>query len=287
MLKPNLLNDIGFTPEQQRRYEVAYARAGELAESCAYGFMRGGEDWTAVLERLHGQSQLHEYTLDLLFVLSCTGYLFEDYRHRQLPEEVFLWTMQDIKCKADECEKAKQVFGTFVIRWYQRVLQMKIFGLGRLEFEITDKYTAHFDFEKHGVQEGQFMVACHIPSKGPLPQSAVRESYQRAYAFFQDRLTNGILPVFCSSWLLYPGYSRIFAENAPNIANFASDYEVFHIAKAEDFKDAWRVFGVGYEGEPSALPTDTRLQRAFVQHIASGGTFGHGVGVLMLNHQIF
>ena len=69
-----------------------------------------------------------------------------------------------------------------------------------------------------------------------------------------------------------------YLSNSP----FSGDFEIFRIDHSGKF-DEWRVFGKEYDIYKDVLPTDTRLQRNFVEYIKNGGTLGGGDGIILFN----
>ncbi len=126
------------------------------------------------------------------------------------------------------------------------------------------------------------MKSIHIPSSGePFNREARMDSYRQAYAFFKEELGGGPLFCVCHSWLLYPEYKKILKPGS-NIVDFQSDFDIIK-ADAEEFGDAWRVFGPQYTLPAADLPEDTSMRRAFKQHLLSGGTTGEGLGILIFD----
>ncbi len=288
MLKPNLLSDIAFDEEMQENYRKYTALVGDEIEAFAHRYMSLGADFKQTVAEMHDAlagKGVHEYTQDLLFVLSCTGYLYARYQAQGIDDVIFTDSMRDIKYKTDECRKCKGVFGIFVIGWYPTFFEMRNFALGRLQFEIAKSAVPCEVREGYVVRETDFCVYCHIPSGSPLLKEDVLRSYQAAYAFFRDRIDTetGVLPVYCNSWFFYPRYRDAFREGSKNIYRFISDYTVVKEVQTESFGDAWRVFGAPYSGNVSDLPCQTRLQRAFAEYIRGGGTFGVGIAVLLFD----
>ena len=151
--------------------------------------------------------------------------------------------------------------------------------------DISDQYNCGVyvvTVDDFTLNKGDFVLRCHIPSGGPLKPELCRESFQIAYEFFTDRLKDGILPIVCRSWLLYPDYTDVFGENS-NTVDFAKNFKIISVHETEGFDEAWRVFGVDYEGDVSKLPTDTTLQRNFIEYIKEGKAFGGGTGVLLFD----
>jgi len=285
MLKANFFVDVGMPDEMQQSYYQYDKLVGKEAETCACKFMRNNEDFQSVLDQLHqfSNKNVSVYTLDLMFLFSCTGYLYDDYKARNVSDEIFINTMKDILYKTEECRKVKNVFGVFTIQWYEGFLKMQRFAFNRLQFDIWEKHTNEMAFGKYQITPDQFSLNCHIPSSGPLDYDAVIQSYQMAYEFFKEKITDGILPIFCNSWLLYPLYKKIFKQNSPNITKFISDFKIYESDKSETFFDAWRIFGMDYDGDTFHLPRKTRLQKGFIEYINSGGSFGTGKGVLLFD----
>ncbi len=86
-------------------------------------------------------------------------------------------------------------------------------------------------------------------------------------------------PFVCHSWLLYPQHRAVFDQFA-NLGAFVRRFDIISFETTPDFGNAWRVFSVNYDGDPDKLPQNTRLRRAFVEYMRSGGTFGDGFGVV-------
>ena len=209
---------------------------------------------------------IQRYTFMMTLLCGNVHIMKERYLEAGANEKIFWDSAVDFRCKIEECKRVYGVWGIFPFDWYGLLFEAKVFKLGRLEFQKCD--------------EG--VVGIHIPSCGPLPYEAVLDSYRRAYVFFGGK--NGEpLPFRCSSYLLYPPYQgTVFPENG-NIYRFAKDFQIVRIDNKPDFGDAWRVFDTFYNGDASALPQNTSLQRAFVSYIKAGGTFGTGLGLFLFD----
>ena len=103
-----------------------------------------------------------------------------------------------------------------------------------------------------------------------------------AYALFPKRVKNGILPVFCGSWLLYPDYAEVFGANS-NIIKFAKDFHIFFVQIQETFRDGWRVFNTLCYDNPDLLIQSTSMQKNFVRYIKENRPFGSGTGILLFD----
>ena len=90
------------------------------------------------------------------------------------------------------------------------------------------------------------------------------------------------MPVFCSSWLLYPPYIDVFGENS-NTAAFIGNFKIISTTETDDFGDAWRIFSKDFDGNADNLPAETSMQKSFINYIKNVGKFGGGLGILIFD----
>jgi hypothetical protein len=111
----------------------------------------------------------------------------------------------------------------------------------------------------------------------------VIDSLRRAHAFYRAELKDGILPVYCSSWLLHPPTAECYPEQS----NLRAFYELFDVLQwSDDEKNSnfWRVFDVDFTPERLAsAPERTNLQRSLKQMIQSGQNMGSGKAILLFD----
>ncbi len=284
MFIEELLEKIGFTDEMKDGYEKYRKMLGNSMDSCINRYMNDELGCDELVEELKAfeSDEIHEYTVHLMFVLGCTPILKKHYEEANIPEEIFVQTMKDITCKVKKCCDYKNVFGTFVLLWHDLFLKMKVLGIGRLQYEVIMHSGEDIKLKNYTIRDGEFMLNCHIPAMGPLKHSDCVESYKMAYEFFKDRCRDGILPICCSSWLLFLPYRKAL-ETSKNITAFVKDFEMYGENKQDSFVDAWRIFGVDYEGDVSVLPQNTSLQKAFVEYLSKNNDYGEGKGVLLFD----
>ena len=285
MLVNNLMNEIGFTKEEQNKYYEYKNLIGTRMDSYAEDFMRGKLSFNEVLDKVHKFQScgLHQYTIDLLFVLECTSFLLEKYESNGISKKIFIDAMKDIKYKVEECIRVKNIFGIFVVKWYEKFLDLKRIALGRLQYDISTYNGDAITIKNYTIHEGDFVLWCHIPSSGPLNPELCIESFKMAYDFFADKLNNGILPIMCCSWLLYPQYREVFGEKS-NIANFKSNFEIVDVQNKEKFDEMWRVFGVECDSiDINDLPSNTTMQKNFIQYMKKGYSFGVATGFILFD----
>lgn len=266
--------------------EKSFAEAiAETVEKYMF-FIDGGIDGAlkslAEAAKNYGEN---EYTLDFVFVLCCLPVLKERYSQKGISEEIFYATCDDLRCKNGECMECKGVSGTFVASWYHGILAMKIFMLGRFEYEIWE----YSDDEEYKtacgkvLRKGDFMLNLHIPSLGvSLTDERRYDSYRRAREFFLPMFPDGKAVFCCNSWLLFPG-NREFLPDGMNIRRFMDDFETASYKIWAPLNDLWRIFGRYADCKPDELPTDTVLRRAYAERLCGGGTLGKGFGYIIFD----
>lgn len=285
MIAENLFDKIGFTDVMIKEYEkhknLIDDKFEVLAKETVFNNISMLE---SCLKARSIVPSVSKYTIDLMFILECTGYLLIKYRENNIPDDMFYNSMLDIYCKTQECIKVKNVFGIFVAEWFDGFFKLKRFAFGRLQYDITRHNKEDLVIGNRIIQNGDLVLWCHISSLGPLLHEQCIESYKMAYGYFRNELKDGILIIQCDSWFLMPDYMDILKGSSPNIYKFAKDYKIFGVNYSDEFKIGWRIFGVDVDGRNTEnLPQNTRLQRGFIDHINSGGKFGSGKGVLFFD----
>lgn len=285
----NLMNRLEFPSDAQKTLNDAYDIIFEN-ENRAERFGKNRDiyfekDDTAevdkVLDEIAAETGICIYTVQFVFLLFCTERLKDKYIEKGLDEQLFWDLMTDLRCKLTECRRVYGIWGTFVFIWFHRHFRMKLFALGRFQYEkvVFDKETY-----THGgitVSRGDTVYNFHIPSSSPITREVRLESYRRAFEFFKERDEKYIVLV-CNSWLLYPENRKIFPKNS-NLYDFMNDFEITDYETQDGFYDMWRVFGTKNESNFSKLPQDTTLQQNYKKYLLSGGKTGEGYGILIFD----
>ena len=250
---------------------------------CDEGYKRINE----VLEdltRLAQKMDINPYTMHLMFYLYCSKILKNKYKTSDVSMDVFWNSMLDLSYKLWECRNKHGVLGTFVANWLSDYFVMERFGLGRMQYEAIpfpyDRYTKN----GYTVKKGDRVYNMHIPSSGPLTREKRIDSYKRAYDFFKHELNGGPIVMVCHSWLLYPDNEKFYPKGS-NIIDFMHDFEIIHSVDEDKFSEAWRVFGRHHDKDMEEWPTDTSLQRAYIDWLKAGNKTGAGFGVLIFDGQ--
>ena len=236
-------------------------------------------EYLEILQSISERSGVHRYSVDMVFYVMSALPLYHRYLRHGYSEEQYWENMMDLRCKLHECHDVYGIWGTFV-SWFAYFYRLKRFKLGRLQYEEI----AFPEADYHGIlKAGDTVLNCHIPSCGPLKPEDVMDSLKQAYAFYRAHHKNGLLPVICSSWLLYPIHGEMFTPGS----NLRSFYEIFDIVSQKERpneKDFWRIFNQPYD--PATLasaPEDTRLRRVLKEYLLAGNSMGQAVGVLLFD----
>ncbi len=239
------------------------------------------EDKITALEEVSG---VHEYTLELIVLLSCAEKLYKKYIAEGIDEEIFFDTMIDLKVKNLECIENYGFCGTFVGGWFRGFYNMTRFKLGRFEYDMHKFGFSKYEIEGDKIEKDMFCLGMHIPSHLESLTEEIRlDSYKKAYNFFKEKFPTKYMYVLCGSWLLYPDNAKILPASSKTV-EFLKDFDILQYSTQYDFGDQWRVFGIKHEKtEPKDLPRNTSMQRAFAEWLEKGNRAGSGSGVLVFD----
>lgn len=194
--------------------------------------------------------------------LLCALRTEEDFRRRQIPERVFLDTMDCFPRFVKEHLETFGVYGFDREWWTVRQLSGLLFRVELLEFELS---------------EGK--VCLHIPTGARLDPTAVDASLEAGRAFLAAHYPawSG-LPMVCHSWLLSPTLKQLLDPRS-NIRRFQDRFRI--TPAGDDNRDylVW-IFKRG-DLPPRQLPENTSLQRSLKAHLCAGGTYIDARGVLL------
>ncbi len=238
-------------------------------------------DALAEIKSLAEQFQKNEYSLDLLLILGSLPRLHEKYKENGISDEIFYESMDDIRCKVNECVECKGVVGTFVADWYDRFFKLTCFAYGRFQYEVMTYEGEDFTMASGKTfKAGDKYINMHIPSRGiPLTDEVRLASYKAAYPHFSALFEDGAVIFGCSSWLLYPRH-REFLPKGMNLLKFMGDFEMVNWKETpDDFHDRWRLYGKHAVLPDDQLPRDTTMRRAYADWLLAGNPTGRGFGI--------
>ena len=217
----------------------------------------------------------------MLFLLYCSKKLKKYYKEKGYGEEMYINLMKDLYVKNNECKRIHKVWGTMTFLWFHRHFLGRLFALGRFQFE---KIKLWEPYEKAGVAltANDTVYNIHIPALGPLNKEIRFDSYKKAFRFFGFKKGDK-MPIVCESWLLYPENKNIYDVNS-NLYAFMNDFDIISGGEYETaFKDAWRVFGMDFDGDTKKLPQNTSLQKNIAKWLSNGKTIGYGHGIIIFD----
>lgn len=280
----NLMDKIDFPLKDQNELlntlEVLLKNSGFI--DAVNSYQCSDFDFKKVLEnvkKIAEDCNFSPYTVYMLLFICMGKELKNRYFQRGIAEEIFYDTMRDLRYKLDECRLIYDKCGTFVPVWYNGFFEMRIYALGRLQFEINHTW---FECEVSGkhIPKGTKVLSVHIPRTGmPLNHNLVIDSYKKAKEFFKNEFNDEIIFI-CNSWLLYPWNRTVYKEGS-NLAQFFDDFTIVSSGEYQNYSECWRLFDCLYDGNPNNLPNDTSLRRAFIERIQNGQPIGHGTGVIL------
>ena len=220
-----------------------------------------------------------EYTVHLLLLILMSPHLKELYARAGISDEVFYDSLCDLKWKLLECIRMHGIIGTFVAPWHLRFFKMNLFSLGRLQFEIK-KFGKEFSVCGVELHPETTVLGVHIPSSGRLDRNEYLASYARAEKFFAHLFPDGKTVFICSSWLLFPEHKVMLPETS-GIRIFAEDYSVVEAYYSKPMSRPWPIFYENQNAPADQLPTDTSLERAYVERYKKGLPSGSALGVII------
>lgn len=231
-----------------------------------------------VMDDVAQKTGIHQYTVKLLFFILLSEHLEKVYKEKGLSDEIYYNNMCDLKYKLLECHSLHGIWGTVSATWFPRFFDVTRFALGRLQFEVMDSWFDYDDDDIHIKKEDK-IINVHIPSSGKLLQEDCLDAYKQAYDFYKEYHRDGVLYLYCHSWLLEPALEELLDETS-NIIQFKRNYRVFRTDKRGTFPDAWRVFMQKEDVPIEEYPENNSLQKKIKEYLLKGNTIGYGLGVM-------
>lgn len=221
---------------------------------------------------------VHEYTSYMLLCVLLSKHLRRCYAEKGIDDTIFVTSMTDLKWKLWECKMLKGVYGTCVGTWYGLFFGMKMFGMGRLQYEIR-RFRRTYEKDGKRLEPDSLVLGVHIPrTLTPFSKENCDESFAMAKAFFEGRLGEAPLAFVCNSWLLYPENENILHEKS-NIRKFMARFDITERTDVEDYDEMPSIFDMEYTGNIEDFPENSFLQKAYKDHLRRGGKHGRGFGV--------
>lgn len=196
---------------------------------------------------------------------------YDKYREKNIPEQVYWDTFSDISIWCENCFKQFGEYGLQEYRWLYRHIDLKLFRLGRLQFEkaIAEK---NIDVDGVKISKCENVINIHIPQGEKLDFEASKKSVLWAFQIFGKNV-----PYLCCSWLLCPALQEIL-KGKSNILKFQSMFSVIE-TNFESREGEKRIFGSVSENIAD-YPENTSLQRNAKSYLLNGGRLGDSLGIL-------
>ena len=250
--KEQFMERVGL-PEEGIKCVLNYAMDENTYQSWRVLFY---ENETEFFRKIDEQSE-KEPLLLYLYVRFAVD-LYTKYTEKGIPDKIYYDTFSDFTIWFSHCRRQKNVVGLTEENWLKLHLKMKLFRLGRLQFETDEK-------------EGRIHV--HIPEGESLSPEACDEAFSQAEDFFDDSYTS----FDCESWLLSPVLAELLDERN-RIIQFQKRFQITRVDR--DARQAEeKVFGEIRE-DKSSYPENTSLQRALKRYLLTGKNPGTGFGVV-------
>lgn len=211
------------------------------------------KDTAEFLSRIDNIERSEELVLFLYIKFAVE--LYENYRIQNIPEKIYFDTFSDFTIWYNHCLKDKNKPGLTEASWLTRHLKMKLFRLGRLQYE-----------------KGENILHVHIPEGMPLDLGLCDISFAMANDFFSREYET----YDCQSWLLDPALQDILDKES-NIIKFQKRFKILNVKKSQQAEE--RVFG-RIVTKVDEYPDKTSLQRKMKKYLLSGKKIGEGYGVI-------
>lgn len=237
----------------------------EYTENCTFF----DKDRDLFYERVMSRAN---YRLHFLYYFSRMALnVWEKYAAKGISRKIYVDTFYDLTLWCGNCHRDFGEYGINEYGWFFRHLDMTLFRLGRLQFELL---ASPWEIRERvpQIQKGDPVISVHIPQGEKLDPAAVHSSLQQAYEFLgTDK------PYLCHSWLLYPGLREILNKDS-NILKFQEEFQLEAVDYAER-EGEQRIFDV-LKDDPLEYPENTSLQRNTKKYLLTGKRLGSGLGIL-------
>ena len=222
--------------------------------------------------------------------------IYDRYQEKNISDEIFYDTMSDIKIWINDHKARTGEDGVFELHWLIHHMNMSIFKIGRLQYQLLFWYFPYASYNNNGIKLyfGKKVINMHIPRGEKLVYEDCVKSVEMAQEFLKKYFPD--FPndrYMCYSWLLYTGNKNFMPENS-NILKFQSMFEIVHEKEEPQPAYLW-LYGqklknadlmknkkeTGNYGFIDQLPQNSSLQRSTIDYIKNGGTFGESLGVII------
>ena len=207
----------------------------------------------------------------LAAVLYTLPAVYGNYKKHDIPEDIFFDTFSDIKVWCDNAFEQYGVKGLVNIHWLAKHLSMKIFKIGRLQYEFSKfAILPHVGIKnvlKCPYRLGEKCVTLHIQQGEKLDTRRCFDSLKSANAFFEKYFPDYKYRCYTViTWLLNPDLENVLGSDS-NIVKFGKMFTLLGRAPDSDMNER-RVFG--YKKDRENYVADNALRRYVLDRINKG-----------------
>ena len=199
------------------------------------------------------------------------GEVYEEYQRKGISDKIFDDTFYDITIWCEECFRKYGFYGIEEAEWVANSIRMKLFRLGRLQFEPA-VLEETYESEHVKLLEGSNVLNVHIPAGGKMDFDACLKSLKAAEEFFGDTYE----AYMCDSWLLSPVLKEFISETS-NIIRFQNLFEIVKVH--HDYPQGEERIFNDVRSDKENYPEESILQKKAKEYVLSGKDLGIGVGV--------
>ena len=182
----------------------------------------------------------------LALTLSCLPSVYEAYAKKGIDEKIFTDTFSDIKIWCDNAFEQYGEEGLVNIHWIAKHLSMKIFRIGRLQYEFSRflilPHAKLKDVFKCPYKLGEKCITLHIPQGEKLDTDKCLSSLQEANAFFEKHYPDYKYRCYTViTWLVNPELQTVLGDDS-NIVRFGKLFNILGYVPDNDMNER-RIFG--------------------------------------------
>jgi len=209
------------------------------------------------------------------------------YSAKGIAQQVMFDSLADIRIWCENYTAKTGLPGLGEIHWLFLTLNLKLFRLHRLQFELADfSLPEHYKSGQNNISlaPGDHVLNVHIPRLGPLVPQECADSFALAQTFFPRYFpAHQTKALVCDSWLLFPALLDLIPPDS-NLARFQCLWAVKAVSTAHPDHVLRYIFGEDYAEHLHDLPARTQLQAAAKAVLDAGGKLGTGYGLLDIRH---
>ncbi len=278
-----LLLEIGLTESQIELYKSFKAQYGTKLEKIKNDYLEKKIDISTSFQKAKEiLPEIHSYTVELLFVIECLPAMKENHLKKGISEKMFLDSARDLTYKIKECHALSGIFGITAGWWYDRFIFATRLTFSRLQYDVNVYEGERVEYGGHTLEKGDFVLDCHIHSGGPLLEEDCISSYREAFEYFRGKIKNGVIPIICWSWLLYPDYMTVFGENS-NTGRFARHFHIYRTDPDEKQISTVLLHVFNTDTLSDTLPSATSMQRRFKEYFDTSKSYGNAAGIIFFD----